>query len=151
MQMCGISTEFVLDRFLFHWANSQVANQYSYDDICHFYKAPSLAPMSAQRGGGGARDRKREREPENEAGRESEQCHSIQQAMLQSTLHHRRRRHGRLCIIPARPREDRRLTVEQRALCRATRTCLDLRQLCTIDWRVYGYWDRLSSAENPGT
>ncbi|KAG1961729.1 G-protein coupled receptor [Pimephales promelas] len=51
--------------------------------------------------------------------------------MLQSTLQHRRRRHGCLCIIPARLREERRLilpveVVEQRALQRATRTCLDL-------------------------
>lgn len=48
MQMCEISTEFVLDRFLFHWANSQVTNQYSYDDICHFYKAPSQTPSMLQ-------------------------------------------------------------------------------------------------------
>lgn len=48
MQMCEISTEFALDRFLFHWANSQVTNQYSYDDICHFYKAPSPASSMLQ-------------------------------------------------------------------------------------------------------
>ncbi len=56
------------------------------------------------------KEREREREQENDAGRESVQCHSIQQAMLQSTLHYRRRRHGCLCIIPERPEEERRLS-----------------------------------------
>ncbi|CAM4679609.1 unnamed protein product [Leuciscus chuanchicus] len=56
-QMCEISTEFVLDRFLFRWANSQSTNQYSYDDICLFYKAPSSAPNSKSGYGGKVRCR----------------------------------------------------------------------------------------------